>query len=65
MHPYMNCKTCDPDIQKACTYTQTGICAKEAALPPAVCPMFDNIPIDECPGIDYHIMKSTAKTTPR
>ncbi len=41
MHPYMNCDTCDPKTKEACNYPDTGICAKEATLPPAVCPMFE------------------------
>ena len=63
-HPFLNCENCDPHVRKACNYPNNGICAREVKLPPDVCPMFPDIPIDECPEIDYHTAGIIVKTVP-
>lgn len=54
-HPFLNCEKCEPNAKTECNYPNNGVCIREAKLPPAVCPMFD-VPLDECPGIDFHLV---------
>ena len=57
----LNCQKCP---NPCFDFEETGICTREAELPPAVCPMFPDIPIDECPGLDYFPVNTTAKAIP-
>ena len=57
----LNCQKCP---NPCFDFEETKICKREAELPPAVCPMFEDIPIDECPGIDYHAVGITVRANP-
>lgn len=57
----LNCQNCP---NPCFDFEETGICKREAELPPAVCPMFEDIPLDECPGIDYHSVGITVRAIP-
>ena len=57
----LNCQNCP---NPCFDFEETGACPREAKLPPEVCPMFGDIPIDECPDFDYHTAGIVVRVIP-